>query len=360
MFKIIEKTMTNNIFEKPLSLSELSWKPFFQQQLTLDEYEGVICGRIISHQRSGYLVATEIGEFHLATHHHQPHMTVGDWILVNEAQAFIRLLERKTLFSRKAPGSKVEEQLIAANIDTVFIVCSLNNDFNLSRIERYLTLVNEAQADAVIVLTKADLCDDVEDKRQQVQALDPMLMIETVNSLDINMLSGLKSWCKTGQTVAFMGSSGVGKSTLINSLLENEAQLTAGVREDDSKGRHTTTSRSIHKIENAGLLLDTPGMRELQLAGSEEGLAETFGDIEKLIEQCRFNNCQHGNEPGCAVRVSLDKNELDPRRLENYLKLQKEQARNSASLAEKRTTDKQFAKLCRSAISEKSNHKNRR
>ena len=349
----------NSIFTHPISISELGWKAFFQQQLTLDEYDDTIIGRVISHQRSGYIICSEGGEFHLQNNIQYPQMTVGDWILLNQESRFLRLLERKSLFSRKAPGSKIEKQFIAANVDSVFIVCSLNDDFNLSRIERYLTLVNESDADAVIVLTKTDLCDDVENKQQQVQALDPLLMIETVNSLDASSLSGLKSWCKSGQTVAFVGSSGVGKSTLVNSLMATETQLTAGVREDDSKGRHTTTSRSIHKMQNGGLLLDTPGMRELQLAGTEEGLAETFSDIESLIAQCRFSNCQHSNEPGCAVTVALEDNKVDPRRLDNYFKLLREQARNSASLAQKRTQDKQFAKLCRSAMSAKSDSKKR-
>ncbi|CAH0530363.1 ribosome small subunit-dependent GTPase A [Vibrio hippocampi] len=344
-------------FSYPMSLPELGWKSFFQQQLTLDDYEDTSVARIIAHHRSGYIVATETQEFHLEHHISHPQMTVGDWILIDSELRFKRLLERKSLFSRKAPGSKLEQQFIAANVDTVFIVCSLNHDFNLSRIERYLALVNESQAQTVIVLTKMDLCPDVESMRQQVQSLDPFMVVETVNSLDNYSLKGLKSWCGQSQTVAFMGSSGVGKSTLVNSLLSNQAQATGGIREDDSKGRHTTTSRSMHKMPDGGLLLDTPGMREIQLAGNETGVAETFADIESLIEQCRFSDCQHQNEPGCAVRKALQQGSIEERRLDNYFKLLREQARNSASLAEKRSNAKQFGKYIKSVQSESRHRK---
>ncbi len=345
------------LFEHPISKNELGWNSFFQQQLTLEEYQDVQPGRIVAHHRSGYVICTESNEFHLGHHAKYPSMTVGDWLLLSNEREFLRLLDRKSLFRRKAAGPKLAEQYIAANVDTVFIVCSLNNDFNLSRIERYLALVNESHAEAVVVLTKADLCDDVEDKRQQVQSLDDFLLIETVNALDHSTLAGLRAWCNTGQTVAFLGSSGVGKSTLVNSLMHSSIQDTGSIREDDSKGRHTTTSRSLHKILEGGLLLDTPGMREIQLTDCEEGLAETFSDIESLASQCRFSNCHHTNEPGCAIRRSLEDGSLEPRRVENYFKLLREQAHNSASLAEKRLKDKQFGKMCRSVMAEKKHRK---
>lgn len=263
-------------FSHPMSLQQLGWQPVFQQQLTLEDYDHSVIARITAHHRSGYTLASEQGEITLPIHHNQPAMTVGDWVILNSELQFDRLLERQSLFSRKAAGSRVAEQYISANIDTVFIVVSLNNDFNLSRIERYLALANEAQVEAVIVLTKKDLCDDYEDKVQQVQSLDPMLMIEAVNSLDQGSTQVLSPWCKIGKTVALMGSSGVGKSTLVNSLLGEASQATGGIREDDSKGRHTTTSRSLHLLASGGLLLDTPGMRELQLADCAEGVSETF------------------------------------------------------------------------------------
>lgn len=344
-------------FSHPMSLQQLGWQPVFQQQLTLEDYDHSVIARITAHHRSGYTLASEQGEITLPIHHNQPAMTVGDWVILNSELQFDRLLVRQSLFSRKAAGSRVAEQYISANIDTVFIVVSLNNDFNLSRIERYLALANEAQVEALIVLTKKDLCDDYEDKVQQVQSLDPMLMIEAVNSLDQDSTQVLSPWCKTGKTVALMGSSGVGKSTLVNSLLGEASQATGGIREDDSKGRHTTTSRSLHLLESGGLLLDTPGMRELQLADCAEGVSETFSDVEELAMHCRFSDCHHESEPGCKIRAAIESGELSERRFTNYQKLLREQARNGASLAEQRASNKQLSKMYRNVQSESRNIK---
>ncbi|WP_039977957.1 ribosome small subunit-dependent GTPase A [Vibrio jasicida] len=341
------------LLTQPNPLKLLGWKPFFQQQLTLDDYEDTLFARVIAHHRSGYVVVSEQGETHLPIQASLPSMTVGDWVILNHQQQFSRLLERRSLFSRKAAGSKVAEQLIAANVDTVFIVCSVNHDFNLSRIERYLTLVNEADVEPVIVLTKADLCDDVDELKTQVQRLDPLLMVESVNGLDESSVSKLMSWCGEGQTVAFIGSSGVGKSTLVNTLLGEQEQETGGIREDDSKGRHTTTSRSIHLLPSGGILMDTPGMREIQLTDCEAGVSETFSDIEALAEQCRFGDCQHETEPGCAVQAAIEDGMLEMRRFTNYQKLLREQAHNGATLAKKRAQSKQFGKMVRNVVGEK-------
>jgi ribosome biogenesis GTPase len=341
------------LLTQPNPLKLLGWKPFFQQQLTLDDYEDTLFARVIAHHRSGYVVVSEQGETHLPIQASLPSMTVGDWVILNHQQQFSRLLERRSLFSRKAAGSKVAEQLIAANVDTVFIVCSVNHDFNLSRIERYLTLVNEADVEPVIVLTKADLCNDVDELKTQVQRLDPLLMVESVNGLDESSVSKLMSWCGEGQTVAFIGSSGVGKSTLVNTLLGEQEQETGGIREDDSKGRHTTTSRSIHLLPSGGVLMDTPGMREIQLTDCEAGVSETFSDIEALAEQCRFGDCQHQTEPGCAVQAAIEDGTLEMRRFTNYQKLLREQAHNGATLAKKRAQSKQFGKMVRNVVGEK-------
>ncbi|MEZ8773554.1 ribosome small subunit-dependent GTPase A, partial [Vibrio sp. 10N.247.310.17] len=329
--------------------------------MTLEDYDQSVIARITAHHRSGYTLASEQGEIVLPIHQNQPAMTVGDWVILNSELQFGRLLGRQSLFSRKAAGSRVAEQYISANIDTVFIVVSLNNDFNLSRIERYLALANEAQVEAqveaVIVLTKKDLCDDYEDKVQQVQSLDSMQMIEAVNSLDQDSTQVLSPWCKTGKTVALMGSSGVGKSTLVNSLLGEAEQATGGIREDDSKGRHTTTSRSLHLLTSGGLLLDTPGMRELQLADCAEGVSETFSDVEELAMHCRFSDCHHESEPGCKIRKAIESGELSERRFANYRKLLREQARNGASLAEQRASNKQLSKMYKTVQSEGRNLK---
>lgn len=334
------------------SLPQLGWQPYFQQQLTLEDYEQNRIARVSAHHRSGYELLCEQGLLSLPIHHSLPHMTVGDWILIDSSNQFVRLLERRSLFRRKAAGPKAAEQFIASNIDTVFVVCSLNQDFNLSRIERYLSIAHEAEVEAVVILTKADLCNDADEKRAQVQAIDQMLMVEVVNALDQESTQCLLSWCKLSKTVAFLGSSGVGKSTLVNTLMDNQLQSTGSIREDDSKGRHTTTSRTLHMMPSGALLLDTPGMRELQLTDCESGVAETFSDIEDIVKQCRFSDCQHQNEPGCAINKALESDTIDRRRVENYFKLMREQARNMATISEQRAHSKQLSKMYRTVQSE--------
>ncbi|WP_428037032.1 ribosome small subunit-dependent GTPase A [Amphritea sp.] len=339
------------------SLSQLGWSPFFQQQLTLDECCQYQPARVFAQHRSYVELYTDQGVQRLFYTPAMPPLTVGDWVLLNDDATFYRALERLSCFSRKASGSKVSEQLIASNIDTVFIITSLNQDFSLNRIERYLALIKEAGADAVVVLTKPDLCDDPAGYRQQVQAIDPLLMVEVVNGLDADSVKVLLPWCRAGNSVAVLGSSGVGKSTLVNALSGQAAQLTAEARETDAKGRHTTTSRTLHLLPGGGVLLDTPGMRELQLADCEAGLAEAFADISALAKQCRYSDCQHNSEPGCAVQAALSRSQIDQRRLSNYLKLMREQAYNSASLAEKRDKDRALGRFYRSVKKESRKYK---
>ena len=339
------------------SLQELGWKPFFQQQLSLDDYDAYIPGRIIGHERAHIDVVTEQGQCSVPITTNLPSVTVGDWLLLSRDNHVDRLLDRQSCFYRKAAGTKVDRQLIASNIDTVFIVTSLNQDFNLNRLERYLALAHEADVRPVIVLTKLDQCDDSEIYTQQLHGLGNLLDYVTVNALDSLTIEKLAPWCKTGSTVAFLGSSGVGKSTLINTLSGARIQSTQGIREDDAKGRHTTTSRSLHLLENGLILIDTPGMRELQLVDVAEGLEETFADITSLAKSCKFSDCQHQTEPGCAVQNALESGELDERRLTNFLKLMREQAFNSATLAERRANDKEFGKLIKSVMKNKKQEK---
>lgn len=330
----------------------LGWSQHFLQQLTLEELEQCHSGRIFEQHKNLVRVATGEGAIDLPTLPAMPPMVVGDWLLLDEDGHFLRLLERFSLFSRKAAGAKVQTQLIAANVNTVFVVTSANQDFNLSRIERYLTLVHEAGAEPVVVLTKADLSENVEESVEAVRSMDSMLMVEAVNAHSKASVVKLSPWCGEGKTILFLGSSGVGKSTLVNTLMGDAIQETSGIREDDSKGRHTTTGRSLHSLPSGGLLLDTPGMRELQLADVEDGLERTFADISALAQSCRFADCGHVSEPGCAILGALEAGEFDERRLENYRKIIREQAMNSASLAEKRSRDKALGKFYRSVQSE--------
>ncbi|WP_271271170.1 ribosome small subunit-dependent GTPase A [Aliamphritea hakodatensis] len=337
------------------TLSQLGWSAFFQQQLSLEECTAQVPARIVAQHRSCIDVLTEQGPKRLMAGPAIPAaltLTTGDWLLLNPDGSFYRMLQRRSCFSRKAAGSRVAEQLIAANVDTVFVATALNHDFSLNRTERYLALIREAGADAVVVLTKADLCDDPAGYQRQVQALDPRLVVETVNGLDAASVATLQPWCRAGSTVAVLGSSGVGKSTLINTLLGQSALLTGEARTSDDKGRHTTTARTLHLMNDGGILLDTPGMRELQLADCETGVQETFADITELAERCRYSDCQHQSEPGCAVTEALQAEKIDARRLANYLSLMREQAHNAASLAEKRARDRSKSRYYRSVQTE--------
>ena len=338
-------------------LAQLGWRPFFQQQIDLEHWNYPVC-RVVAQHRNRLELLSENGWVELALHPRLPAITVGDWVLLTPEGQFLHLLERQSIFRRKAPGTKVTEQLIAANVDTLFVVTSLNEDFNLNRIERYLSLANDASVEPVVVLSKADLCQDPERFQREVQSLNPLLAVEAINCLDVSEIEKLLPWCGTGKTVALMGSSGVGKSTLVNTLLGEALQATGSIREKDSKGRHVTTGRSLHQMKEGGLLLDTPGLRELQLADCDEGVNSTFAEITSLAEHCRFANCRHANEPGCAVRDAISRGELQARRLTSYQKLMREQEFNSATLAEKRAKDKRFGKMIKSVLSEKKARRN--
>jgi len=235
----------------------------------------------------------------------------------------------------------------------------MNEDFNLNRIERFLALVNESGAEPVVVLSKSDQSSSPEELITQVRNLDSNLIVEAVNCLDSNSVSKLEAWLKQGSTTSVLGSSGVGKSTLINTLLGKNSQSTGRTREDDDKGRHTTTRRSLIPLESGGLILDTPGMREIHLTDCKEGIAATFSDIENLSNQCRYDDCQHQSEPGCAVRESIKLGILDIRRLNNYHKLLREEELNSASLIDKRAKDKALGKFYKRTLNESKKLKGR-
>jgi ribosome biogenesis GTPase / thiamine phosphate phosphatase len=280
--------------------------------------------------------------------------TVGDWLAINSAtHRILAIYPRFSLFKRRGAGSAARIQLIAANVDTVLIVTSTNQDFNIARLERYLAIAHEAQVTPVIVVTKADLVDDPQDYVRQAMAVQRGVIVEAMDARDASALRPLSPWFGVGQTIALMGSSGVGKSTIVDSLLEHAVQDTSGIREDDSRGRHTTTGRSLHRISTGAWLIDTPGMRELQIVDASDGIAQVFEDVAALISQCRFSDCTHQTEPGCAVQAALETGTLDMARFKRFQKLQREERFNSEQVHEAHARARKFGKMAKQAMRDK-------
>ena len=336
-------------------LRAIGWKPFFEQQVSSNQLADTIIARVSAHHGSQILFLGEDGEFGVPVQLAESagDIAVGDWIVLDARDnRAIQRLERQTLLCRKASGEEVKPQVIAANIDTIFIVSSCNEDFNLSRIERYLALTLQAGAIPVVVLTKADLCEASGDLRRQAEQLHTDLLVETLDARKPEQAEILKAWCRPGQSVALLGSSGVGKSTLANALGAGSL-MTSEIREKDGKGRHTTTARSLHLLSSGGVLVDNPGMRELQLPACENGVADLFDDVCRIAEGCRFTNCSHEGDAGCAVMAALKSGELEERRFFSFMKLKAEQAHNSRSLAERRERERKTGRLYKSIIADK-------
>jgi len=315
-----------------MTLAALGWQAFFAAQLVVEEAR-LTPARVFGVGRRSITVVFEGGEANLRLAGRwfllpaEARPTVGDWVLLDvEQQSIERLLERRSLLLRRSAGRQHELQPMAANVDTMFLVTSCNEEFNRSRVERYLALALDSGVQPVVVLTKADLSDHPEDYLDAVRGLLPDLPVVAVDARNPASLAGVRGWCRTGQTVALLGSSGVGKSTLVNSLMGADVQDTGAIRTADSKGRHTTTRRSLHLLRDGGLLLDSPGIRELTLADVEHGVAALFRDIEALAAECRFRDCRHEAEPGCAVQAALTAGTLDTRRLDSYRKLGRPEA----------------------------------
>lgn len=316
------------------TLGQLGWKPFFRDQLTADEDRRCQPVRVMSVHRGMVTVSGEGIEESISSTVPVPEgpedrPTVGDWLLVDtNSLAIEHILRRSSLFKRPAPGDERRVQLIAANVDTLFIVTSCDQDFNVARLERYLVLARDVSVRPVVVLTKVDLVDDPERFVTAARTLHPQLDVELVNARDLSSVAVLGAFCGAGETVALVGSSGVGKSTLVNTLTGSDTIATQAVRESDGKGLHTTTVREMHRLGvgpgGGGWLIDTPGMRELQMSEVSSGVAEVFDDILKTTLVCRFTNCTHVDEPDCAIRASIVEGTLDPARVARWRKLRDE------------------------------------
>jgi len=320
-----------------VNLEELGWNDHFEEQFQSLNTENFDVGRIAIEHKQRYVVYAQTGEltgeitgkmlFNSDNSADLP--KVGDWVLItifeDERKAVIHdIVPRKTSISRNIAGRKTEEQVIVANVDVVFIVQALDNDFNPRRLERYLVLVKESRTEPVIVLNKMDIAENIDDKLKIVTALSGNIPVVAISAKTNRGLDALKNNITSGKTFAFVGSSGVGKSTIINALLGKDLLKTQEVRTDDSRGRHTTTHREMVILPGGGILIDTPGMREIQLWSSEDGLENTFSDIETLSDKCHFSDCTHTNENNCAVLKAVNEGEFPESRLNSYYKLKKE------------------------------------
>ncbi len=324
-----------------MELATLGWNSFFESGFQPLAKSGYSVGRVTEAHKNLYRILTEQGELLGKMSGKMRHENVsgedfpaaGDWVVLQErteeGTATIQaILPRFSKFSRKVAGKATREQVLAANIDTAFLVSALNNDFSIRRMERYLAVAQESGAEPVVLLNKADLLepDLLAEKMSEAQKIAPGVPVYAVSALTKLGQRDIESYLKQGKTAVFLGSSGVGKSALINSLFGSEEQKTGETRQRDDSGRHTTVFQKLIILPGRGMVIDTPGLRELQLWEVETGLSEVFQDIEDLAAGCRFRDCSHESEPGCAVKEAIVRGTLNPERLESYLKLQKELA----------------------------------
>jgi ribosome biogenesis GTPase len=302
-----------------------------------ENYEGCYLGRVVEEQKNLYKIVTEegkmlgkiSGKIYYNASDRVDYPTVGDWVVVDRVNddngvAIINgILKRKSKFSRKVAGNRSDEQIGAANIDNLFICMALNNDFNLKRLERYISLAWNSGVTPVILLTKSDLCEDIDEKYSQVDSIAFGINIIVVSSVEMTGIEQVKTYLKEGSTIGFVGSSGVGKSTLVNSVLNKEKQLTKEIGNGD-KGRHATTYRELIPTDLGGVIIDTPGMREVGMLAENESVENSFKDIEEFALMCKFANCSHDRELGCAIKDAIENGEISQQRYDNYLKLKKE------------------------------------
>lgn len=326
------------------SLAELGWSEHFQSQCTESD-PSLTPWRLTSVSRSNLTALGPAGVIRLILPPDQStgEFAVGDWVLA-EGELVQRRLTPFSLLQRRASGPEARAQLMAANAETLGIVTSCNADFNIARLERYVAMAASADCQPLIILTRADETNDARAFQQQVEAISPLVTAITLDARDTADVAKLAPWCETGKTLALMGSSGVGKTTLTNGL--TGANLaTGGIREDDARGRHTSTSRQMLRTKHGGWLIDTPGMRAVPLSDASDGIDAVFEDLAELATQCKFSDCSHETEPGCAVLAALADGQLDETRYQRWKKLLAEEAHNTSTLADARKKDRSRQKL---------------
>ncbi len=354
------------------SIEKLGFGKWFQDNIDpvdLDKFE---IARVMAVHKDSYLInngqddvfAELIGKMVFNAESPVDYPAVGDWVLANfyDENTFSiihNLLPRKSLLKRKTPGKKIDFQLIAANIDVAFIVQSLGVNFNLRRLERYLVMVKESNIEPVVLLSKSDLIDaeNIAKRIAQIHEIMPSLHVQPFSNENESGLKEIKDLLVPRRTYCLLGTSGVGKTTLLNNLIGESIFITKAVREKDSKGRHATTNRQLVMLDCQAMLIDTPGMRELGNFSVETGIDETFSEITELSKQCLFNDCSHVNEKGCAVIEAIGNGQISEKRYQNYIKIKKESTYNEMSYLEKKQKDKQFGKLIKRVMKEKKNRR---
>jgi ribosome biogenesis GTPase / thiamine phosphate phosphatase len=336
--------MSSQVF----SLHQLGWRAFFFQQLTLEDLERGYPARVSGVHRDRLAVLSERGQAHvvLRAGFDDQGVTVGDWLLIEQdGPHVLRVLERLSVIMRLAAGRVTRAQPIAANVDTLFVVTSCNAEFNASRLERYLALAFAARIEPAVLLTKADLCADPQDYARRAREVASQVSIVTLNATDAAATEALEEWLGEGRSVALVGSSGVGKSTLINTLTGEDSCVTSAIREADAKGRHTTTARQLIAMPGGAWLIDTPGMRTIRMGTAAAGVSAVFDDLEALARTCRYRDCSHEGDLGCALAAAVAAGSLEARRLTSYLKLRRETAQAARTLRERREIERRLGKL---------------
>lgn len=348
------------------NLESLGFNNWFQDKVDLSKTDFNLI-RVISVNKNSFVVSNGVkdiyaeltGKFLFNSEDSLDMPAVGDWVYAqlfdNDTLAIIHdIIPRKSLLKRKASGKKVDYQLIAANIDTAIIMQSLDANFNLRRLERYLVMINEGKITPTIFLSKSDLIsgDEIDEKKNQIRKILTDVTIVSFSNNNQSDIENIKTFFEPFKTYCLLGSSGVGKTTLLNNLINQELYKTQPIREKDGRGKHTTTRRELIVLENGAIIIDNPGMRELGVISNESGLSDTFNEIDELADQCKYKDCTHTVEDGCAVLKAVERGEISAERYNNYIKIFKESQYNEMSYVEKRQKDKKFGKFFHSAMKE--------